>query len=291
MIQNDHFNIFQRLFYKVVRHFMSDQQYAEMSMARWLGGGSINNPKTFNEKIQRLKIYHRNALYTTVADKYLVRQFVKEKIGDDFLNECYGIYRNAEEIDWDTLPSSFVMKATHGSGMNILVKDKATVNKQDIVRKINSWLKINYADLGREWVYKNIEPQIIIEKFLVDEHGNIPQDFKVFCFSGVPKYIQVDCDRFCNHTRAFYNTLWVRQPFTVMYKQFNGKIPSPQYLPLMLQSAEKLAEGIPFVRVDFYALPKLVFGEMTFYPENGVGMFLPRDWDLRLGEELTSPTI
>jgi len=117
----------------------------------------------------------------------------------------------------------------------------------------------------------------------------IPQDYKVFCFNGEPHYIQVDVDRFGHHRRVFFDTAWQRQPFSILHEIYEGDVPQPLHLPAMLQAARTLAQDIPFVRVDFYALPKLVFGEMTFYPENATGIFDPPDWDLRLGERLKLP--
>jgi hypothetical protein len=285
-IQKDHFGLFRRFYYRLIRNSLDDRAYALMSMRRWLGGGDIDNPKTFNEKLQWLKLHHRNQAYTQLADKYAVRRYVEATIGADYLNECYAVYQGVAEIDWERLSSAFIMKATHGSGMNIFVKNMDELNREQAMKTMNQWLRTRYSDFGREWVYQDIPPRIMVEKLLFNEQGRKPYDYKVYCFNGSPVYIQVDIDRFGEHKRLFYDSHWVRQPFTILYEEFPGDILRPLYLDAMLAAAKKLATNIPYVRVDFYALPKLIFGEMTFYPENAVGLFHPPEWDLRLGEQL-----
>lgn len=287
--KNDHFNFWQRAFYRIIRGNLSDVAYANMSLRRWFGGGNIREPKTFNEKLQWLKIYNRNPLWSKLADKYAVRDYVNERIGKDFLNDLLGVWDHPSEIDWSALPDSFVLKATHGSGTNILVKDKAVVDQFKIQEQLTHWLAMDYSQCGREWVYREIPRRIIAERFLYDATGGVPQDFKIFCFNGEPRYIQVDVDRFGDHRRAYYDVAWQRQPYTILHEQYDGDINKPQYIETMLKAARALAQDIPFVRVDFYALPKIVFGEMTFYPENGTGPFEPSEWDLRLGELLELP--
>lgn len=239
--------------------------------------------------MQWLKIHDRNRRYVQLADKYAVRAFVEEKIGKDFLNDLLGVYDTPAEIDWAALPDCFVLKATHGSGMNILVNDKSALDQPKVAAQLRRWLKTDYSRKGREWVYRDSRRRIIAERFLHDASGQIPQDYKVFCFNGEPQYIQVDLGRFGHHRRAFFDTAWQRQPFTILYEPNDGDVPRPLHLPAMMEAARTLAQDIPFVRVDFYALPKLVFGEMTFYPGNATESFQPPDWDLRLGDRLKLP--
>ena len=287
--KKDYFKFHQRIFFRIVRPLMSDTAYANMSLRRWLGGGDVNNPKTFNEKLQWLKIHDRNPLYVTLADKYAVRDYVKDRVGNCFLNDLLGMWSNVSEIDWATLPESFVLKATHGSGMNILVTDKAALNLNKINDQLSSWMVTDYSRFGREWVYRDIPRRIIAESLLHDSTGNVPYDYKVFCMNGEPRFIQVDVDRFGVHRRVFLDVEWQRQAFTILHEQYQGDLEKPVYLDAMLDAAKTLAQGIPFVRVDFYALPKIVFGEMTFYPGNGLEMFSPPEWDLRLGQMLELP--
>jgi len=199
------------------------------------------------------------------------------------------MWSNVSEIDWATLPESFVLKATHGSGMNILVTDKAALNLNKINDQLSSWMVTDYSRFGREWVYRDIPRRIIAESLLHDSTGNVPYDYKVFCMNGEPRFIQVDVDRFGVHRRVFLDVEWQRQAFTILHEQYQGDLEKPVYLDAMLDAAKTLAQGIPFVRVDFYALPKIVFGEMTFYPGNGLEMFSPPEWDLRLGQMLELP--
>lgn len=287
--KKDHFNFPQRIFFKIVRFLMSDTAYANMSLRRWLGGGDVNNPKTFNEKLHWLKIHDRNPLYVALADKYAVREYVKERVGNHFLSDLLGMWSKVSEIDWATLPDSFVLKATHGSGMNILVKDKAALSLNKLNDQLSSWLVTDYSRFGRQWVYRGIPRRIIAERFLNDATGNAPYDYKVFCMNGEPCYIQVDVDRFGDHRRVYFDAEWQRQAFTILHEQYQGGLEKPVYLDAMLNAAKNLARGIPFVRIDFYALPKIVFGEMTFYPGNGQEMFSPPEWDLRLGQMLELP--
>ena len=285
----DRFNLLQRAFYRVAKPVLSDAAYANLCLRRWLGGGDVNYPKTFNEKVQWLKIHDRNRRYVQLADKYSVRAFVEKKIGKGFLNDLLGFYQTPAEIDWAALPDRFVFKVTHGSGMNILVNDKSALDQPKTVAQLRRWLKTDYSRKGREWVYRDSPRKIIAERFLSDATGQIPQDYKVFCFNGEPQYIQVDLDRFGHHRRVFFDADWHRQPFTILHETYDGDVPQPLHLPAMMEAARILAQDIPFVRVDFYALPKLVFGEMTFYPGNGTGSFEPPDWDLRLGDRLKLP--
>lgn len=288
-MRKDHFGYLKRNIFNFFAPILSDVLYANVLLLRWFGKGNVKHPKTFNEKIQWLKIFNRNPIYVQLADKYAVRDYVKTKIGEPFLNELIGVWSSPSEIEWDRLPEKFVLKCTHGSGMNILISDKACINQHLIQEQLALWLKQDYSKLGREWVYKNIHRKIIAEKYLKDDEGNVPVDYKFFCFNGVPKYVQVDIDRFKNHRRVFFDKLWQRQPFDLYYDSYDGDLAKPKYFELMLDVASKLSSNIPFVRVDLYAIPEVFFGEMTFYPGNGTEHFYPAEWDLILGDMLILP--
>ena len=287
--EEDHFSFLQKLYFFFARHWLSDKRYAEWMLYRKMGGGSIDRPRTLNEKIQWLKLYNRQPEYMSLPDKYLVREYVESKVGAQYLNTLYGVYEHPDQIDYAKLPECFVIKATHGCGMNVLIYKKSAVDFKKLNKKLAGWLKLNYYSLGREWVYKNIQPRLICEKLLLDEAGNIPNDFKVCCFNGNPKYIQVDIGRFCTHTRAFYDTRWEKLPFGSVYPLHQQGIERPAALEEILWISEQLSQNMPFVRVDLYALPRPVFGEMTFYPANGFEHFFPKEWDLKLGELLQLP--
>ena len=289
-IEKDHFSLLQRLIFKICRKRMSDKTYAEWMLKRWHGNeGSIDDPKTFNEKIQWLKLYDRNPKYSQLVDKFSVRDFVSKKIGDQYLNELYFLYNSPTEINFDKLPDSFVLKATHSSGDNLIVEDKSLLNQMDTRVKITQWQAENFYLDGREWVYKNIPPRIVCERLLKDNQGNLPKDYKVFCFNGEPYFIQVDVDRFKNHTRAIFDTKWRKQEFELLHEMATQLIEPPHNLPEMIGLARELSRDIPFVRIDFYALPEIVFGEMTLYPGNGFEPFRPTEWDGKLGELLELP--
>lgn len=290
-LRKDHFGYLQRVFIDAFGYILSDATYANMSLLRWFGGGNVYNPKTLNEKINWLKVFYRNPLLVRLADKYSVRDYVKDKLGDMFLNELIGVWDNPFEIDWSALPMQCVLKCTHGSGMNVFIKDKNVVDQCGIQQQLSCWLKEDYSKLGREWIYKDIPRRVIGERFITDNKDCVPLDYKFFCFNGEPRYIQVDVDRFGNHRRVFFDTYWKRQPFSLHYECFDGELEMPKYLNIMLEAAQKLSGNIPFVRVDFYAIPQVIFGEMTFFPGNGTENFYPSEWDLLLGNMLILPDV
>jgi hypothetical protein len=258
----------------------------------------LNNPKTFNEKLLWLNINDRKKQMTSLVDKYAVRSFIKKKIGDHILNELYGVYENVDDIDINKLPNSFVLKANHGSGWNIICKDKRKIDlickdKKKIEdwgackKKLSSWLEFNYYNNWCEWAYKNVKPKIICEKFIESdsEHGLL--DYKFFCFNGKPKYIQVDLNRFTQHRRKIYNLKWEPQPFVFGFPMFNGSMPKPKNLKEMIEYATKLSDGFKFVRVDFYSVRnKVIFCEMTFVAGAGFERLTPEEYDLKMGNEL-----
>lgn len=268
--------------------YLNDEEYARKRYKLIFGKElDLKTPVSFNEKIQWLKLFNRDEKYTLLADKYEVRKFVSNRINSSILNDLYGIYSNVDEINIDELPESFVLKATHGSGWNVFCLNKNTFNWNLYRKKIYKWLHSNYYSYGREWVYKNIQPRIVCEKLLKEKDGKCPIDYKFYCFNGRVKYIQIDVDRFTNHTRCFYNTLWEKQPFTTCYLLYKGEILKPDNLSEMITISEKLSSGIPFVRIDLYSFNKqILFGEMTFYPENGFGRFYPNTFDKYLGMDL-----
>ena len=251
----------------------------------------LENPVTFNMKSQWLKLYDRNPLYTKLVDKYAVRKYVEKKLGGGVLNDLYGVYHNTSEIKLDELPGSFVLKCTHDSGGVVICKDKASFNKKEAYNKLESSLKRNYFWVGREWPYKNVRPRIIAEKYMEDSSGEGLRDYKVFCFSGTPKVIQVDYDRFTNHQRNLYDPEWNYLPYTTLYQTDSDHvIEKPVCLEEMLDYSTQLSKGIPFVRVDWYVVDdKPIFGEMTFFHGGGMEPFYPKEWDYTLGSWLKLP--
>lgn len=248
----------------------------------------LKHTVTFNEKLQWLKLYNRKPEYTKMVDKVAVKEYVAKVIGEEFVIPTLGVWNSLEDIDFDKLPKQFVLKCNHDSGGIIVCKDKDNFDRETAQKKIRKLLKRNYYYLEREWPYKNVSPLVFAEKFMVDESGAELKDYKIFCFNGKPYIIQVDFDRFVNHRRNIYFTDWSLTPFEYGYPtDQNIKIPRPVCLDEMLDLAGKLSKDIPFIRVDFYVIyNKIYFGELTFYPEAGIGKFNPDIWNTRLGELL-----
>lgn len=249
---------------------------------------NLDNPSTFNEKLQWLKIHDRKSDYTMMSDKYLVRKYIKEKIGNDYLIPLLGVWERAEDIDYAKLPQKFVLKCNHDSGSVIICLDKKNFDKKKAQRKLNKALKKQYYWTSREWNYKNIKPRIIAEQYMVDESGNELKDYKFFCFNGIPKFIQVDSGRFINHIRNFYEPDWTFIP--VEYgcpNDTNADIPKPEQLSEMKRLASCLSNNIPHVRVDFYiSNKKIYFGELTFHHGGGAMRVTPYEYDELWGDYL-----
>lgn len=251
---------------------------------------NIGTPKTFNEKIQWLKLYYKKKIITSLADKVAVRAYVSKTIGANYLIPIHGIYNHYSEIDFKALPETFALKAAHGSKWNIICQSKKELNETQLYKNIKKWAKSNYYWYGYEYAYKNIPPRFICEQLILDQNNQIPKDYKIFCFDGIPQFIQVDSDRFVKHTRAIYDTKWTRQPFELGFESSKSDDTPPQNLHKMLSIAESLSKDFPFVRVDLYDCDKQIyFGEMTFYPGEGSEQFKPQKWDRILGDFLNLP--
>ena len=268
----------------------SDRQFNELTY--WHNFGRplhLNPPVTFNEKIQWLKLYGSTEMCTSLVDKFAVREYVALRIGSQYLNELYGLFDHETDIDFDSLPQKFVLKATHGSGWNILCRDKSQFDVDDARKRLKKWLESNFYRVSRELNYKKIPPRIICERFLEDENKNL-LDYKFFCFDGRVEVIQMDFDRYMDHTRNMYDRNWDLCPFIFIYPNNSLKLKRPENLEKMIEIAETLAGEMPFVRVDLYNLSsKIYFGEMTFTPESGLGKFEPAEWDYKLGTYLPIP--
>ena len=268
---------------------MSDQAYLKMRYKIDTGETlNLENPTKFNEKLQWLKLLDHNPQYTKMVDKFEVKEYMKELIGEDFIIPTLGVWDSFDEIDFNMLPNQFVLKSTHDSGGVVICKDKANLDIENARKVINKSLKRNYFYSGREWPYKNVKPRIIAEKYMVDESGYELKDYKIFLFSGKAKYIQVDFDRFTDHHRNFYSTDWEYVPFTTLYPTNpDRKIERPQCLSQLLHISEKIAKSLDdpkFLRVDLYVINNSVyFGEVTFYHGSGYEKFYPEAWNEKLG--------
>ena len=289
MIEEKNLSFKRRLYRKIcykLGKIMPDSLYLKMMYQVKLGKKlNLKQPKSFNEKLNYLKLHDTNPLYTMMADKYLVRDYIKEKIGEDYLIPLLGVWDKVEDIDFDLLPEQFVLKCTHDSASVIVCKDKSKINIAEVCSTLLKALNVNYFYPSREWPYKNIIPRIIAEKYMVDESGSELKDYKIYCFNGNPYLIQVDFGRFTKHERNLYDTNWNYIDKQIEYpKNPEIKINKPDKLNEMLEKAKVLSEGIPSVRVDFYSVNgKIYFGEITFYQEGGFAKFVPEEYEYELG--------
>lgn len=252
---------------------------------------NLQNPSRFTEKLQWYKMNYRNPVMHQCVDKYLVREYIKKKGLENILVPLIGHYDSIENIVWNELPNKFVMKTTHGGGgLNVLVcDDKEKFDWQDIKQKFKYKDKpVATNSLGREWAYYGLRPGIIVEDLLINEKN--PQagvnDYKIFCYGGVPKYIIVDVDRYIGHKRNFYNTNWENLHITSDCPSADRDINKPENFDKMLEIATILSADFPFVRVDLYNCSgKIYFGELTFYPWSGYVQYNPDDADYLLGKD------
>ncbi len=255
----------------------------------------LASPKTFNEKILWLNLNDRRPVKTVCADKYAVRDWVSERIGDHYLIPLVGVYEDARDIDLDSLPDGFVVKATHGSGWNLIVHDKRQLDWQAATHRLNGWLASSYFPYLREWQYRDIPPRLVVEELMLDDRGRIPSDFKLLCLTGAETQtiiVEVDLDRHTNHCRNLYDLDWNRLPFDLNYPASDEHVPRPDRLDEMVEVAKGLSFGFPFVRVDLYSTANgLRFGELTLTPDGGGGRFEPPEWDRRLGDLIELPVV
>lgn len=260
---------------------------------------NLKKPKTFTEKIQWLKLYNRRPEYTTMVDKYAVKQYVAALIGADHIIPTLGVWNKVEDIDWDSLPDQFVLKTTHGGGGGgvVICKDKSSFDRKLAIDKLKLSLASDiYLNL-REWPYKNVPKRIIAEKFIAPGGSSATTDlpdYKFFCFNGKVKFFKVDFGRFMDHHANYYSPAGVLQEFGEKEYLPNSNYPIvlPDNLNEMVSLAERLSQNELFLRVDFYSVNgKIYFGELTFYPASGLGKFTPEEWDERLGDLIVLPTV
>lgn len=251
----------------------------------------FDNPKTFAEKLQWLKLYDSTAEKTRLADKYLVREYIKETIGEEYLIPLLGAWDNFDEIDFEKLPSQFVLKTNHGSQTNLIVKDKSKLNKKAAKKKFDKWMKVDYAyKAGFELHYHDIPRKIIAEEFIQQIDGDL-FDYKLMCTDGEVQFIWVDTGRYTDHRRNLYTKDWTpMKDCTIQYPRSETEVPKPENLAKMVELSEKLSKGFANVRVDFYDVDgKLLFGELTFTSGDGFETVKPDSFALSLGGKIKLP--
>ena len=273
------------------RSILDDEIYLKQVFKYLVGYElNLNNPKSFNEKLQWLKIHDRNPLYKSLVDKEKVKESVGKLIGEKHIIPTIGVWDKFENIDFDALPEQFVLKCTHDTGSVFFCKDKTTFDFSAAEKKIRKALSTNIYWAGREWPYKDVKPRIIAEKYI----GENLTDYKFLCFNGTPQYIFTCTERFSGTGLkvTWFDTAWNRLDFERHYPASSKKIDRPSQLQKMLEISRTLSEGIPFVRVDLYEKEdQIIFGELTFYPGSGFEEFNPEKWDYVLGECMQLPCL
>lgn len=249
---------------------------------------NLKTPVKYNEKLQWLKLHDRKPEYARMVDKYEVRGYIAEAIGEEYLIPCYGVYNSFEEIDFSKLPEQFVLKCTHDSGSVEICKDKANFDFKGAKDRLTGAMGKNYYNTYREWPYKNVKPRIIAEKFMVDETVDDLRDYKIMCFNGEAKLIEVHENRFARergYTQTFYDRAWNK--LNIAQKGFiptDEEREKPVKLDEMLALSEKIAKDMYHARIDWYLIgDKLYFGEITFYDGSGFAKFDDEKDDIFFG--------
>lgn len=251
----------------------------------------IKNPKDFNEKLQWLKLYWRHPLVSKCADKYEVREYVRDRGCKEILNELYGVYDDVRQIDWGLLPEKFVLKTTNSCGTNIICRDKSSLDKNKACRKLSRWLKTDYGLCYAEIHYSKIKPRVICERYIESDGKALPNDYKIFCFNGMPRIIQVITERGSGHPkRYFYDLEWNVMDLTNEYLTEMKELCRPKNLDQMIAYSRRLAKGFPFVRVDFYDTEeRAILGEMTFTPVGGLATYYREEALKKFGDWISLP--
>ena len=252
----------------------------------------LDNPQTFSQKLQWLKVYYRNPIQTMMVDKYAVKKFIKESIGERYVVPVIGKWDTVEEIDWDRLPNRFVMKCNHDSGGLVICKDMKSFDVESAKKKIKNSLGRNLYFGTREWPYKDVKPCVFAEEYLEDEYGEL-RDYKFFCFDGEPKALFIATDRQSEDketTFDFFDMNLNHLPFTNGHPNANPYPAPPKSFNEMRELAAKLSKGLPHVRVDFYEVNgRPYFGELTFFHWGGIKPFDPVEWDYKFGSWIKLP--
>lgn len=271
---------------------LTDEDFLKMKFRIEMGYElNLDNPQTFNEKLQWLKLHDRNPLYTRMVDKCEAKKYVADIIGEQYIIPTLGVWNSVDEIPFDQLPERYVLKSTHDSGGIVICRDKNTFDVAAAKRKLNKSLHHDYYQQNREWPYKDVKRRIIAEQYMEDISSSDLPDFKVHNFDGTPRVILVCRDRFKDSgmTEDFYTADWehldVKRP---AHPQAREEIAEPDELQEMLSISEKLSKDIPFLRTDFYSINgHLYFGELTFFPSSGMQRFDPDSYDELFGSWIT----
>ena len=280
-------------FYKYFLRFVPDSVWVRFQFRRKLGcWPNLKNPKTFNEKSQWLKLHVRNPFYTKLADKFSVREYIKEIIGKDYLIPLFGVWDKFDDIDFEKLPNQFVLKCTHDSGGLVICTDKAKFDINAARNKISNSLKFNYYWAYREWPYKNVKPRIIAEKYIEDTCDNELRDYKLYTFNGIPRFLLIATGRKRDLHFDYFDMdgNHLKIPDTKALNNPENTPHLPKNFDKMKELASCLGKNFPYVRVDFYeADGKIFFGEITFFDDGGYMKATPPIWEYEWGKLIKLP--
>lgn len=289
----EHPHIFKLLMLEKVSPLLTDRQYIRAKWKIKMQGRKLDleNPKTFNEKLNWLKLHDHNPLYTTLVDKYRVKEYVEEKIGTEHVVPLLGVWDRVDDIEWDNLPNQFVIKCSHDCGGMVICKDKSKLDIEKTRKKLKKRMRVQYYWKSREWPYKNVRPKVFAETYMEDEFGEL-RDYKWFCFDGEPKafFIAQGRHKETETTFDFFDSNFNHLPFTNGHPNSETPIKKPKGFDEMKALAAKLSIGIPQVRVDFYDVNGTIyFGEFTFFHWGGMKPFNPDKWDYTFGDWINLP--
>ena len=270
----------------------SDELY--LKIVYWLSVGkklNLKEPKTFNEKLQWLKLYNRKPEYTVMVDKVKAKDYVAKIIGEEHIIPTLGVWDDPDEIDFDKLPNQFVLKCNHNSGMGMCIcRDKSKLDIKKVKRELRKGLRQDYYMTNREWPYKNVPRKIMAEKFMQDQDKDDLNDYKFFCMDGKPEVLFISSDRAKKVCFDYFDMDFHHLPLQQGGPNFQGEIERPKHLEEMKLLAAKLSKDIPHVRIDFYDMAgQVYFGELTFFDSSGMAKFTPEEWDERLGKLIVLP--
>ena len=270
-------------------NWMDDESFLKKQFNYMMGYElDLENPRTFNEKLQWLKIHNRKPEYTMMVDKYAVRQYIADTIGAEYLIPLLGVWDSPEQINFDDLPQQFVLKCNHNSGLGMCIcKDKSSLDLEKVKKELKKGLQQDYYSTSREWPYKNVKRKIVCEQYMKDGKSDELMDFKFMCFNGKVQCVFTCTDRFSSDGLkvTFFDCDWKKLPFERHYPASSKPIAPPSNLKKMIELAQVLSQNHPFLRVDFYEIEgKIYFGELTFFPGSGYEEFSPFEVDEQLGK-------
>lgn len=276
-----------------ISRVIPDEPYLKMVYRGYVGKKlNLENPTTFNEKIQWLKLHDHNPLYTRMVDKYEAKKYVADIIGEEYIIPTLGVWDHFDDIDFEKLPDQFVLKCTHDSGGLVICRDKKQLDKTAAKKKIESSLKTDFYYTGREWPYKHVKPRIIAEQYMEDDETHDLRDYKIFSFDGVPKALFIATERGSKEETKFdfFDMDFKHLPFTNGHPNADILPAAPKTFEQMKELTAKLSENIPQLRVDFYEVNgRTYFGELTFSHWSGFVPFNPEEWDKTFGDWIKLP--